>query len=122
MDVEGMKLSFLKESSNTDFILREFSLKYHKEERVIYQFHFNAWPDHGVPDDPGCVLNFLYEVNKRQEMLETAGPIIVHCSAGIGRTGTFIVVDLIIDQVICLVGKAWRESLLKIPNHPINFF
>lgn len=121
MDVEGMKLSFLKESSNTDFILREFSLKYHKEERVIYQFHFNAWPDHGVPDDPGCVLNFLYEVNKRQEMLETAGPIIVHCSAGIGRTGTFIVVDLIIDQVICLVGKAWRESLLKIPNHPINF-
>jgi Protein-tyrosine phosphatase len=58
-----------------------------------------AWPDHGVPSDPGCVLNFLYDVNKSQSSIPDAGPILVHCSAGIGRTGTFIVVDMILDQI-----------------------
>lgn len=42
-------------------------------------YHFTAWPDHGVPSDPGCVLNFLHEVNMRQELIDEAGPIIVHC-------------------------------------------
>ena len=55
-----------------------------------------------MPDDPGCVLNFLSEVNSRQQSIEKAGPIVVHCSAGIGRTGTFIVIDLIVDQVATL--------------------
>lgn len=70
---------------------------------------FQAWPDHGVPADPGCVLNFLHDVNARQESIantlsqggqnQTVGPILVHCSAGIGRTGTFIVIDMILDQI-----------------------
>jgi len=69
------------------------------EDRLIYQYHFQAWPDHGVPSDPGCVLNFLHDVNTRQNSVPDAGPIIVHCSAGIGRTGTFIVIDMIIGQI-----------------------
>lgn len=61
---------------------------------------FQAWPDHGVPADPGCVLNFLHDVNVRQEQLSLPmAPILVHCSAGIGRTGTFIVIDMILDQI-----------------------
>ena len=61
--------------------------------------HEQAWPDHGVPADPGCVLNFLHDVNTRQSSVINAGPVVVHCSAGIGRTGTFIVIDMIIGQI-----------------------
>ncbi|XP_063606956.1 tyrosine-protein phosphatase non-receptor type 11-like isoform X3 [Penaeus indicus] len=90
----------VSESSNNDYILREFLVsKDSQPERKIFHYHFTAWPDHGVPSDPGCVLNFLHDVNKRQEEITSAGPIVVHCSAGIGRTGTFIVVDMILDQI-----------------------
>ncbi|KAI5718498.1 tyrosine-protein phosphatase corkscrew isoform X5 [Diaphorina citri] len=86
------------ESVTTDYILREFLVSKGSESpRKIYHYHFQAWPDHGVPSDPGCVLNFLYEVNTRQDI--HAGPVVVHCSAGIGRTGTFIVIDMILDQI-----------------------
>ncbi len=80
----------------------------------VYNFIFlkleQAWPDHGVPADPGCVLNFLHDVNTRQSSAANAGPVIVHCSAGIGRTGTFIVIDMIIGQIerrgiLCVLFK-----------------
>ncbi|RWS28580.1 tyrosine-protein phosphatase non-receptor type 11-like protein [Leptotrombidium deliense] len=89
------------ERPSVDYTLREFSLSKegHSGSRTVYQYHFTAWPDHGVPSDPGCVLNFLEQVNKRQESIDSKGPVVVHCSAGIGRTGTFIVIDQIIDQI-----------------------
>ncbi len=112
------QLRTLSETSNQDYTLREFSVRKALEggedrwtpERRVFHYHFQAWPDHGVPNDPGCVLNFLHDVNKMQESLQQEpasskpsssqpSPVVVHCSAGIGRTGTFIVVDMIIDQI-----------------------
>ncbi|XP_017871889.1 PREDICTED: tyrosine-protein phosphatase corkscrew isoform X2 [Drosophila arizonae] len=95
----------VKENSTNDYTLREFLFSWRdKPERRIYHYHFQVWPDHGVPADPGCVLNFLQDVNTRQSSLaqagEKPGPICVHCSAGIGRTGTFIVIDMILDQIV----------------------
>ncbi|KAI6650928.1 Tyrosine-protein phosphatase non-receptor type 11-like isoform X2 [Oopsacas minuta] len=73
------------------------------EERIIYYFHFVSWPDHGIPNDAGNVLSFLSEVNKRQEHFRSEGnspgPIVVHCSAGIGRTGTFIIIDILLHLI-----------------------
>lgn len=95
------RLQHVSESSNADYTLREFSMSKdgQGETRSVYHYHFTAWPDHGVPSDPGCVLNFLHDVNQRQESIPDSGPIVVHCSAGIGRTGTFIVIDMIVDLI-----------------------
>ncbi|KAH0945930.1 hypothetical protein HN011_007928 [Eciton burchellii] len=108
------KVHAISRTSTADYTLREFLLQGTKpnfsESRRIYHYHFQAWPDHGVPADPGCVLNFLHDVNARQESIAASlvsnnqtmssiGPILVHCSAGIGRTGTFIVIDMILDQI-----------------------
>lgn len=97
----------LKEITNPHYILREFLVHHDSsddtEGRNIYQFHFKAWPDHGVPHDPGTVLGFLNDVTLRQSGLasegRSPGPIVVHCSAGIGRTGTFIVIDILINLI-----------------------
>lgn len=72
------KVTCLTENSTSDYTLREFLFSWkNKEERRIYQYHFQVWPDHGVPSDPGCVLNFLHDVNARQEqiMLEGITPV-----------------------------------------------
>ncbi|XP_065565836.1 tyrosine-protein phosphatase corkscrew-like [Artemia franciscana] len=97
----NIAIKFSSETTTADYALREFIVTKadSDEERKVYHYHFQAWPDHGVPADPGCVLNFLHDVNSRQEAIEGAGPIIVHCSAGIGRTGTFIVIDMILTQI-----------------------
>ncbi|KAH8235657.1 hypothetical protein KR032_004938 [Drosophila birchii] len=99
------RIQCVSENSTSDYTLREFLVSWREQPaRRIYHYHFQVWPDHGVPADPGCVLNFLQDVNTRQGNLaqagEKPGPICVHCSAGIGRTGTFIVIDMILDQIV----------------------
>jgi protein tyrosine phosphatase len=62
-----------------------------KEEKKIVQIHFLGWPDHGIPDkDDERILEAFIEINKIVDENKKYGPIVVHCSAGVGRTGTFI--------------------------------
>ena len=60
------------------------------DRREVRQFQYTAWPDHGVPDYPGPFLQFLRRINTMNP--PDAGPMITHCSAGVGRTGAFIVI------------------------------
>lgn len=91
-----------KENEFRDYTLRQFVITMESEpafRRVVYHYHFKMWPDHGVPSDPGGVLNFLHDINECQRSLKNPGPVVVHCSAGIGRSGTFIVIDIILDII-----------------------
>ncbi|XP_041417369.1 receptor-type tyrosine-protein phosphatase F isoform X16 [Xenopus laevis] len=67
------------------------------EKRDIRQFQFMAWPDHGVPEYPTPILGFLRRVKACNP--PDAGPMVVHCSAGVGRTGCFIVIDAMLERV-----------------------
>ena len=73
-----------------DYTVRTFSIQKEesKEERIVTQYHYTVWPDHGVPDNPTPLLHFVRKVTSSNPT--NAGPIVVHCSAGVGRTGTFI--------------------------------
>ncbi|TRZ02636.1 hypothetical protein DNTS_000622 [Danionella cerebrum] len=67
------------------------------EKREIRQFQFMAWPDHGVPEYPTPILAFLRRVKTCNP--PDAGPMLVHCSAGVGRTGCFIVIDAMLERM-----------------------
>ena len=71
----------------------------------ITQYHFTAWPDHGVPESntPIMALHKVVMTNWRKNR----GPILVHCSAGVGHTGTFITIDIALEQ-------AEREGMMDI--------
>ncbi|CAL1277089.1 unnamed protein product [Larinioides sclopetarius] len=64
-----------------------------ENSREILQFHYTTWPDFGVPESPEAFLNFLFSVRESGVLNSNYGPPVVHCSAGIGRSGTFCLVD-----------------------------
>ncbi|XP_032390901.1 tyrosine-protein phosphatase non-receptor type 2 isoform X1 [Etheostoma spectabile] len=74
------------------------------EKRAICHFHYTTWPDFGVPESPASFLNFLFKVRESGALGVEHGPAVVHCSAGIGRSGTFSLVDT------CVVLMAKRKD------------
>ncbi|XP_032902536.1 receptor-type tyrosine-protein phosphatase S-like isoform X31 [Amblyraja radiata] len=99
-DTYGMiQVTLLDTIELATFCVRNFCL--HKngssEKREVRQFQFTAWPDHGVPEYPTPFLAFLRRVKTCNP--PDAGPVVVHCSAGVGRTGCFIVIDAMLERI-----------------------
>eukprot|EP00066_Takifugu_rubripes_P024594 XP_011613860.1 PREDICTED: receptor-type tyrosine-protein phosphatase epsilon-like isoform X1 [Takifugu rubripes] len=85
-----------------DYTIRKFCIQYQasdasKTPRPVTQLHFTSWPDFGVPFSPIGMLKFLKKVKAINPPF--SGPVVVHCSAGVGRTGTFIVIDGMIEMM-----------------------
>uniref|UniRef100_T1PDP8 protein-tyrosine-phosphatase n=1 Tax=Musca domestica TaxID=7370 RepID=T1PDP8_MUSDO len=66
------------------------------KQKVVH-FYFKKWPDYGVPTDPMHLITFVRKV--KAEKIPSYSPIVVHCSAGVGRTGTFIGLDIIMQRL-----------------------
>lgn len=81
------------------YCIRTFTLQRtgYMDSREVKQFQFTAWPDHGVPDHPTPFLMFLRRI--RALTPPDAGPSVIHCSAGVGRTGCYIVIDSMLEKV-----------------------
>ncbi|KAI0234921.1 Receptor-type tyrosine-protein phosphatase mu [Lamellibrachia satsuma] len=88
----------ISEEQFADYVIREFTLKNQelKKMRKIRQLHFTVWPDKGTPEYAYPLLAFHRKVHSFDS--ERRGPLLVHCSAGVGRTGTFIAIDILIQQ------------------------
>nr|XP_022917798.1 tyrosine-protein phosphatase Lar isoform X3 [Onthophagus taurus] len=95
----SMTVSITDVQELATYCIRTFQLQRDKysEKREIKQLQFTAWPDHGVPDHPAPFLQFLRRVRNMNP--SDAGPIVVHCSAGVGRTGCFIVIDSMLERI-----------------------
>ncbi|KAK1327956.1 hypothetical protein QTO34_012378 [Cnephaeus nilssonii] len=81
-----------------DYIIQKFSITNKKEKiagREVTHVQFTSWPDHGVPEDPHLLLKLRRRVNAFSNFF--SGPILVHCSAGVGRTGTYIGIDAMLE-------------------------
>ena len=75
------------------YLIREIEIKINNllTSKKVYQIHFIGWPDHGVPEtQDGKIFDIFNEMIKITDHYKLDGPIVVHCSAGVGRTGTFI--------------------------------
>ncbi|XP_045430360.1 tyrosine-protein phosphatase non-receptor type 1 isoform X4 [Pipistrellus kuhlii] len=94
----NLKLTLISEDIKSYYTVRQLELEnltvsMSKETREILHFHYTTWPDFGVPESPASFLNFLFKVRESGSLNREHGPIVVHCSAGIGRSGTFCLAD-----------------------------
>ncbi|XP_049580134.1 tyrosine-protein phosphatase non-receptor type 5 [Syngnathus scovelli] len=97
---EGIEITVVTVTQEDDYSLRVFTLKCGDEERSLRQYWYTSWPDQKTPDKAPPLLELVQEVERaREEAPPTSGPVIVHCSAGIGRTGCFIATSILCKQL-----------------------
>uniref|UniRef100_A0A3B1IS44 protein-tyrosine-phosphatase n=1 Tax=Astyanax mexicanus TaxID=7994 RepID=A0A3B1IS44_ASTMX len=98
----NLLVTIQSEHKEKSWTLREFVVrnKDTSEERTVMHFHFTAWPDHGVPAGTDELIQFRELVRHHIERFPTSGPTVVHCSAGVGRTGTLIALDTLLQQLV----------------------
>ncbi|XP_069803585.1 receptor-type tyrosine-protein phosphatase H [Dendropsophus ebraccatus] len=96
-----LTVTVTSETILSEWTIRDFAVKHAFQPGVKYvrHFHFTAWPDHGVPDSTSSIIQFRNLVREHMDQRKSNGPTIVHCSAGVGRTGTLIALDYLIQQI-----------------------
>ncbi|XP_050191769.1 receptor-type tyrosine-protein phosphatase eta isoform X12 [Myiozetetes cayanensis] len=84
-----------------EWTIRDFTVEKSNtpESHTVRQFHFTSWPDHGVPETTDLLIDFRHLVHQYNSQNPIDSPTLVHCSAGVGRTGTFIAIDRLIQQM-----------------------
>ncbi|KAM9184859.1 receptor-type tyrosine-protein phosphatase V-like [Mergus octosetaceus] len=96
-----VRVHLLAQSSSDEWTMREFKLWHEglRAERHVSHLHYTAWPDHGIPESTTSIMAFRELVRERIQSAKDAGPTLVHCSAGVGRSGTFIALDRLLQQM-----------------------
>ncbi|XP_064195940.1 receptor-type tyrosine-protein phosphatase U isoform X1 [Anguilla rostrata] len=102
-DVDAVDLVTLCYETETlaEYTVRTFALERrgYSAKHEVQQFHFTSWPEHGVPYHATGLLAFIRRV--KASTPPDAGPVVVHCSVGAGRTGCYIVLDVMLDMAEC---------------------
>ncbi|XP_071956679.1 tyrosine-protein phosphatase non-receptor type 5-like [Antedon mediterranea] len=97
---EGIEVTVQDTVRKNDYILRIFHLKFMNEVRTLMHYWYTHWPDNKAPDNPITLLEMIREVElSRNDPALPKGPIIVHCSAGLGRTGCYIAISIGMKQL-----------------------
>uniref|UniRef100_A0A8D0B9M7 protein-tyrosine-phosphatase n=1 Tax=Salvator merianae TaxID=96440 RepID=A0A8D0B9M7_SALMN len=109
-------VSVVTETILPDWTIRDFSIKRVTNlsdlVHLIRHYHYTSWPDHGVPHVTSTILHFRDIVREHIEQHKNSGPALIHCSAGVGRTGTFIALDSLLRQA-CVQGEIGVFSFVQ---------
>jgi netrin-G3 ligand len=104
-------VTLVSEKHMNEFVIRKLALKKDTFSFNVTQYHFTEWPDHGAPSDKIIMISLIQRI--REVHPPDGPPLVVHCSAGVGRTGTFIVLDTMLQRME-------KEDTLNICDHILH--
>ncbi|EDV27258.1 Tyrosine-protein phosphatase non-receptor type 3 [Trichoplax sp. H2] len=126
MQFKNLQVHYCSETVEEHYFFRNIILTDSKETRVIHHFQYKKWPDHGVPDDDNGFYNFVKFVGMSR--YTPAYPTLVHCSAGVGRTGCFVAIETALDKLrysekvdIIAIIKEMRDQRGLLVQNPVQF-
>ena len=113
-----------EEKKEQEYIIRDINLGYKSREKhstngvkKVTQIHFTGWPDKGVPDiKNGNVFDHFIEIIEKVDEKRGNSPVVVHCSAGVGRTGTFIAMYYLYKEIMGQIKENKSEIIFNIFN------
>uniref|UniRef100_A0A8C0X701 Receptor-type tyrosine-protein phosphatase V n=1 Tax=Castor canadensis TaxID=51338 RepID=A0A8C0X701_CASCN len=94
-----LTIRLLAEEPEDEWTKREFQMEHQHGSCLVKQLQFTTWPDHSIPEAPSSLLTFVELVQEQARTIQGMGPILVHCSAGVGRTGTFVALLRLLQQL-----------------------
>jgi len=92
-----IKIKFISKEEVPDVHIRNLKLVKDGEQRELTHLHFQSWPDLGTPKEPSQLWNLIKRY-RNDKLHSTTKPLVVHCVGGVGRTGTFLLTDSMIDM------------------------
>ncbi|XP_014664861.1 PREDICTED: receptor-type tyrosine-protein phosphatase alpha-like [Priapulus caudatus] len=102
VQIGELEVSLMAREELPDTTVRTFTIvkrcQRQSASHLVMHYHYHEWPDHGVPDDSGPLVDVIAHIREDVRVKRMVGPWVVHCSAGIGRTGTFIALDSMLEQ------------------------
>lgn len=93
-----IQVTLISECQYSDWTITELKVSRDDTSRIVRHFHFTTWPDFGVPEPPSTLVKFVRAFREKVHP-SSSHPIIAHCSAGVGRSGTFIALDRILQYI-----------------------
>eukprot|EP00040_Diaphanoeca_grandis_P017719 m.92899 g.92899 ORF g.92899 m.92899 type:complete len:978 (-) comp26581_c0_seq2:163-3096(-) len=119
MEYGSVRVVHVMTQEHDHFYSRTFDVIYNGEKRTVKQFAYLSWPDHGVPMTSPEILGFRNAVRSSRQNLEA--PMLVHCSAGVGRTGTYIAIDRLLEQCVHMESNLDVDKILRDMRMARNF-
>jgi protein tyrosine phosphatase len=106
-----LSIVLMSEEEEDGWVVRSFAVQNSAtgEERVVRQYHITQWPDHGVPVSPQIFVRYLIAIRKDRDANPACGPLVIHCSAGVGRTGMVALLSICIESV-------WDTGYVDVPQ------
>ena len=112
-------IKVLEEEDKNQYTIREIKIVNNKtkNEKTVHQIHFMGWPDHGVPDtSDNKIFDVFNGIINLVDTLKKDSPIVTHCSAGVGRTGTFISMYFLDKEIMSQIKNNVKEITFNIFN------